>query len=82
MRRLRERRAAALIPVDGPAPLPVEDQLLPAVEESIAVLELGEDGQAAAQLGRYAKVIDEAQDPAWSLRWIGPLLLDALVVLC
>jgi hypothetical protein len=79
MRRLRERRAAGLIPIDGPAPLPADDRLLPAVEESIAALELGEDGQAAAALARrYASVIDGARDQAWALRWIGPLLLASL----
>jgi hypothetical protein len=82
MRRLRERRAVALLPVDG-APLRSSDELLaPAVEAALQALELGEADAAAAQLARrYAKVLDEARDPAWSARWIGPLLLDCLVQL-
>ena len=79
MRRLRERRAAALLPVDGQAPLPAEDQLAPAVAETLAALDLGPEHAAAVQLARrYAKVIDEAKDPAWAMRWIGPLLLKLL----
>jgi hypothetical protein len=79
MRRLRERRAAALVPGDGSSPLPLDEQLAPAVEETIAVLELGGEDLAAAQLTRrYARIIDEARDQAWALRWIGPLLADAL----
>jgi hypothetical protein len=79
MRCLRERRTAGLIPVDGPAQLPVEDRLLPAVEETLAALELGENGRAAAQLAkRYAAAIDQAQNPAYALRWLGPLLLASL----
>ena len=82
MRRLRERRAAALLPVDGQAPLPKEDQLAPAVSETLAALDLGPEHAGAVQLARrYAKVIDEARDPAWAARWIGPLLLAALTEL-
>ena len=40
MRRLRERRTVALIPVDGPSPLPEDEQLAPAVEESLGALKL------------------------------------------
>ena len=79
MRRLRERRAAALIPVDGPSPLPEADQLAPAVAETIDALKLGERDAAAAQLAlRYAAAIDQAADPAYALRHLGPLLLRAL----
>ncbi len=79
MRRLRERRAAALIPVDGPCPLPQADQLTTAVAETLDALKLSERDAAAAQLARrYATVIDQAADPAYALRWIGPLLLRAL----
>jgi hypothetical protein len=79
MRRLRERRAAGLIPVEGPAPLALADQLAPAVEESIAALDPGESDQAAAQIARrYAQIIDRSSDQAWSLRWLGPLLLASL----
>lgn len=79
MRALRARRAAAIEP-DPSAPLRDADDLLgPAVEETLAALDLaGRDG-AAAQLARqYARVIDQARDPAWAMRWIGPLLADAL----
>ena len=79
MRRLRERQASALIPVDGPCPLPVADQLAPAIEETLGALQLGERDAAAAQLARgYARAIDQAADPAYALRHLGPLLLRAL----
>jgi hypothetical protein len=82
MRRLRERRAAGLIPVDGLPPLAEEDRLAPAVEESIAALKLGGQHAAAAQLARrYAEVIDQAENPAYALRWVGPLLLKSLEAL-
>jgi hypothetical protein len=82
MRRLRERRAAGLIPVDGRPPLAEEDRLAPAVEESIAALKLGEEHAAAAMIARrYAEAIDQARDQAWALRWIGPNLLRALTEL-
>jgi hypothetical protein len=79
MRRLRERRAAGLQAADG-APLRDASELLgPAVEASIAALELAERDAAAAMLARqYATVIDRAQDTAWALRYIGPLLLKSL----
>ena len=75
MRRLRERRASALIPVDGPSPLPEADPLAPAVEEALEALKLGERDQLAR---RYAAAIDQAADPAYALRHLGPLLLRAL----
>jgi hypothetical protein len=79
MRRLRERRAASLQPVEGDPPRPADDLLLPAVEETLAALQLGDDGLAAAQLARqYARIIDGGRDPAWCLRWLGPLLLSSL----
>jgi hypothetical protein len=61
--------------------------LWPAVQESLASLGLTSDDAAARRLAqRYAQVIDSmpdktvgnAPDQAWALRWIGPLLLDAL----
>jgi hypothetical protein len=79
MRALRARRVAALIPVDGPSPLPEADQLAPAVEETIEALKLTGRDAAAAQLARrYAAAIDQAENPASALRWIGPLLLKVL----
>lgn len=83
MRALRARRAAALLPVDGPPPLPEQDRLLPAVDEALGALDdLGPEHAAARKLAqRYAKVIDEARDPAWGCRWIGPLLLACLTEL-
>ena len=79
MRALRARRAAALIPVDGPCPLPEADQLAPAAAETLGALKLGERDAAAAQLARgYARAIDQAKDPAYALRHLGPLLLRAL----
>ena len=71
-----------------------DELLLPAVKASIAGLgDLGDADQATARLAeRYADLIDKSgrhcsacDDPeckresnSWSLRWIGPLLLDAL----
>lgn len=53
--------------------------LWPAVSETLATLELGSEHAAAKKLAqRYAQVIDGADDQAWAMRWIGPLLLDAL----
>ncbi len=76
---MRARRAAALLPVDGQAPLPEDERLLPIVQETIAALNLGPEHGGAVQLARrYAKVMDEAKDPAWAARWLGPLLLAAL----
>ena len=42
-------------------------------------MELAERDTAVAQLARlYAAVIDQAADPAYALRHLGPLLLRAL----
>jgi hypothetical protein len=79
---MRERRAAGLLPAGGEPPRAVDERLLPAVEETLAALELAGSDQAAAQLARrYARVIDEARDPAWAYRWLAPLLLSALTEL-
>lgn len=56
--------------------------LWPAVSETLATLELGGEHAAAKKLAqRYAQVIDGAKDQEWAMRWIGPLLLDALTEL-
>ncbi len=61
--------------------------LWPAVAETLSQLDLGPEHAAAKKLAEcYAKIIDQLpaaapkgqQDRAWGLRWIGPLLLDAL----
>jgi hypothetical protein len=53
--------------------------LWPALAETLTQLDLGSEHAAAVRLAkRYAQVIDEAKDQAWAMRWIGPLLLDAL----
>lgn len=82
MRRLRERRAALLEPVDGP-PLRAADELLaPAVEETLSALGLAPRFAAAAQLARqYAAAIDGARDEAAALRVFGPQLLKVLEAL-
>ncbi|MGH3190015.1 MAG: terminase small subunit [Streptosporangiaceae bacterium] len=64
------------------------DELLwPAVEQSLAKLELGDQDSGAAKLAQlYAQVIDKLPDEAprgfpdrrWGARWIAPLLLDCL----
>jgi hypothetical protein len=82
MRRLRERRAAGLLPADGQAPRDADDLLAPAVEETLAALKLADSDHAAAAMARqYARVIDEARDQAWAYRWPGPELLRLLVAL-
>ncbi len=82
MRRLRERKAAALAPVDGPSPLPADEQLAPAVEATLTALKLGPEHEAVAQLARrYASLIDRSQDPAAALRHLGPLLQKVLTEL-
>lgn len=61
--------------------------LWPAVAETLSQLDLGPEDAAAKKLAEcYAKIIDQLpasaergeQGRAWGLRWIGPLLLDAL----
>jgi len=79
---LRERWRAALLPADDQPPRPADELLLLSVRETLAQLDLGLEHAAAAQLAqRFAKVIDEAKDPAWAMRWIAPLLLAALTEL-
>jgi len=51
----------------------------PAVAQTIAALDLGEEDTAAVQLAhQYARCIDEHHDTAWAMRWIAPLLHDVL----
>ena len=61
--------------------------LWPAVQNSLAKLELGDEDDAVARLAQlYAQVIDRLPDEAprgypdraWGTRWIAPLLLDCL----
>jgi len=79
VRRHRARKAAGLIPVDGEPPLPPEERLLPAVEETLKALQLGDSDQAAAALARqFARVIDRSKDQRYALRWLGPELHKVL----
>jgi hypothetical protein len=56
--------------------------LWPAVRQTIDSLDLGPEHAAAKKLAqRYAQVIDQADDQAWAMRWIGPELLNALEAL-
>ena len=58
---------------------PADDLLEPAVRMTIGALDLTEEDTAAIQLAlQYAKTIDEHNDKAWAMRWVAPLLLDAL----
>lgn len=79
---MRARRAAA-IEADPDKPLRDADELLaPAIEETLASLDLKGEDAAVAQLCRqYARAIDRARDPAWAMRWLGPLLLANLEAL-
>jgi hypothetical protein len=79
MRALRARRAASIEPGPGAVLRDADELLAPAVEETLTALKLGDRDTAAAQLARrYASAIDQATDPAWGARWLGPLLLKAL----
>lgn len=70
-----------------PALRDTSELLWPAIQETVASLDLKPEDAAARKLAqRYAQVIDQmpdhaprgTPDQAWALRWIGPLLLDAL----
>ena len=62
-----------------PALRDASELLWPSVKETLSQLDLGSEHAAAKKLAqRYAQVIDEHRDQAYALRWIGPLLLDAL----
>lgn len=65
-----------------PALRDTSELLWPAVQETIAELGLlGSDAAAVKLVQRYARVIDQARDEAWAMRWLAPLLLDALTEL-
>ena len=82
MRALRARRAASIEAAPDDRPRDPDEMLVPAVEESLTALRHGPEHAGAIQLARrYAKVIDQAKDPAYAARWLGPLLLDCLVQL-
>lgn len=54
----------------------------PAVQETLATLDLGSEHAAAKKLAqRYAQIIDSARDEAWAARWLMPLLLECLTEL-
>lgn len=56
--------------------------LWPAVAETLASIDTRPEDAAARKLTqRYAQVIDEASDQRYAMRWIGPLLLQALETL-
>ena len=62
-----------------PALRDTSEFIWPAVAETLTQLDLGPEHSAAKKLAeRYAQVIDRHADPAWAMRWIAPLLLDAL----
>ena len=82
MRALRARRSAAIEAGPDGEPRDPAELLAPTVEQTLEALELDDKDAAAAQLTAvYARVIDDARDPAWAARWIGPLLLQALAEL-
>jgi len=75
---MRERRRQA-IEADAARLRDADELLAPAIAETLAALDLGNEHAAAAKVAeRYAAVIDGAKDQAWAMRWLGPLLLDAL----
>jgi len=79
VRRFRERQRAALVPIEGPCPLPLDEQLAPSVAETLGALPLEASDQAAAALAlQLARVIDRAANQPFALRHLGPLLLTNL----
>jgi hypothetical protein len=65
-----------------PALRDASELLWPAVQETIASLGLlGSDAAAVKLAQRYAQVIDGHRDEAWAMRWLAPLLLQALAEL-
>lgn len=53
--------------------------MLPAVKATIAALTTTDSDAAIIRLAeQYAAVIDAAADKTYAMRWIGPLLHDAL----
>lgn len=83
MRRMRARRAAGLLPPeDGPVLRDADDLLAPTMETTLAALGLADTDAAVAQLARrYAQAMDDARDPAWAARWLGPELQRCLEAL-
>jgi hypothetical protein len=84
VRAMRERQRQALEAADAAEVTlrPADDLLGPAIEQRLADPGLEGSAAAAAQLVRqYARVIDRSKDQAWSMRWLGPLLLDALTAI-
>jgi hypothetical protein len=80
-RNLRERRKASLA-ADPAALRDAAELLSPAIAATLSQLDLGSEHAAAAKLAeQYARIIDQAKDQAWAMRWIGPLLLDCLTQL-
>jgi capsid protein len=57
--------------------------LWPAVAETLSQLDdlTAADAGAAKLAAVYAKTIDQCDNRDWAVRWIGPLLLDALTQL-
>lgn len=80
VRALRARRRAAIeADPDAAGPRDADELLGPAIAETLAALDLGDEHAAAAKIAEhYATVIDRAKDQAWAARWIGPLLLGEL----
>ena len=63
-----------------PANLRPADQLMQhAVAQTLDELGLDGKDRGAVRLAlEYAITIDGCRDPAWAMRWLGPLLLDCL----
>lgn len=82
---MRARRAASIeaaVPDEGQTLRDAAELLAPAVAETLRALDLGPEHAGAVQLARrYAAALDQARDPAWAMRWIGPLLLQSLEAL-
>lgn len=59
-----------------------DELMLVAVKRTVAALDLTDKDVAAVKLAeKYATTLDECwgeKDQNWSMRWIGPLLLDVL----
>jgi len=79
MRDLRARQASGGVPRRAPGPRDAESLLVTHVDRTVAALDLEDCDRAAAALAReYAAAIDSSENLGYSMRWIAPLLLDAL----
>lgn len=74
------RTHVRIVDIVSTANLRPADQLMQhAVTQTLDALDVGDRDRGAVRLAlEYAITIDGCRDPAWAMRWLGPLLLDCL----